>query len=155
MTVHIIDDTQSELRDFRFFSRLAFASIAIVFGGFGAWSALAPLDSAAVASGRVSVEGDRKPIQHLEGGIIREILVRDAQIVEEGDVLFRLQPTQAQSTTETLKKQIDASMAMEARLMAESELAAIAACETIFEQCSLATPASRPTTRTWTCSAMR
>ena len=45
------------------------------FGGFGAWAAFAPLDSAAIALGTLAVESRRKTVQHLEGGIVGEILV--------------------------------------------------------------------------------
>jgi len=109
--------------DFREYARFGYVAIAIVFGGFGVWASLAPLDSAAVAPGRVSVESDRKPVQHLEGGIIREILVKEAQRVAEGQVLFRLQPIQAQANSDILRKQLDAALAQEARLVAEREWA--------------------------------
>lgn len=102
------------------FARFGYVAIALVFGGFGAWAALAPLDSAAVATAKVAVESDRKPVQHLEGGIVREILVRETERVSEGQVLFRLQPTQAQASSDTLDKQIDGARAQEARLLAES-----------------------------------
>jgi HlyD family secretion protein len=107
--------------DHRAYSRMAFAAIAVVFGGFGAWASLAPLDSAAVAHARVSVDGERKPIQHLEGGIVREVLVKDGQRVALGDVLFRLQPIQAQANADLLTKQIDQALAIEARLLTESQ----------------------------------
>ncbi len=107
------------LSDHRTYARLGFAAVALVFGGFGVWAGFAPLDRAAVAQGQVAVESNNKPVQHLEGGIIREILVRDAQQVQEGDVLFRLQPTNAQANLDLLRKQIDAGLAQEARLVAE------------------------------------
>lgn len=109
--------------DFREYARFGYAAIAVVFGGFGIWAATAPLDSAAVAPGRVSVESDRKPVQHLEGGIIREILVKETQRVAEGQVLFRLQPVQAQANSDLLRKQLDAALAQEARLIAERDFA--------------------------------
>jgi HlyD family secretion protein len=102
------------LNDHRIYARIGFAAIALVFGGFGIWATFAPLDRAAVAQGQVAVETNNKPVQHLEGGIIREILVRDAQQVQEGDVLFRLQPTNAQANLDLLRKQIDAGLAQEA-----------------------------------------
>jgi HlyD family type I secretion membrane fusion protein len=105
--------------DFRSYALLGYVSIAIVFGGFGIWAAIAPLDRAAIAPGQVAVSGDHKVVQHLEGGIIQEILVKDTQRVREGDVLFRLQPIQAQANTDTLRKQMDAALAEEARLVAE------------------------------------
>ena len=107
------------LNDHRAYARLGFVAIALVFGGFGIWAAMAPLDRAAVAHGQVSVESNNKPVQHLEGGIVREILVHNSQQVQEGDVLFRLQPTTAQANLDLLRKQIDAGLALEARLVAE------------------------------------
>jgi HlyD family type I secretion membrane fusion protein len=107
------------IKDHRAYARLGLAAVALVFGGFGIWAGFAPLDRAAVAQGQVAVESNNKPIQHLEGGIVREILVRDSQKVQEGDVLFRLQPTNAQANLDLLRKQIDAGLALEARLVAE------------------------------------
>jgi HlyD family type I secretion membrane fusion protein len=107
------------INDHRTYARIGFAAIALVFGSFGIWAGFAPLDRAAVAQGQVAVESNNKPVQHLEGGIIREILVHDSQQVKEGDVLFRLQPTNAQANLDLLRKQIDAELALEARLIAE------------------------------------
>jgi multidrug efflux pump subunit AcrA (membrane-fusion protein) len=53
-------------------------------GGFGGWAALAPLSSAAVAPGQVRVESHSKTVQHMEGGIIREILIREGDWVARG-----------------------------------------------------------------------
>ena len=111
------------IRDHRGYARLGFAAIALVFGGFGVWAWFAPLDRAAVAQGQVAVESNNKPVQHLEGGIIRDILVHDSQHVQEGDVLFRLQPTNAQANVDLLRKQIDVGLAQEARLVAEQSRA--------------------------------
>jgi HlyD family secretion protein len=107
------------LNDHRAYARLGFVAIALVFGGFGIWASMAPLDRAAVAHGQVAVESNNKPVQHLEGGIVREILVHDSQQVQEGDVLFRLQPTTAQANLDLLRKQVDAGLAQQARLVAE------------------------------------
>jgi HlyD family secretion protein len=110
--------------NYRRYANFGYRAIAAVFGAFGIWVACAPLDSAAIAPARVSVESDRKPLQHLEGGIVSEIRVREAQPVEEGEVLFRLQPTQAQANRDLLAKQLDAALAQEARLIAERNEAA-------------------------------
>jgi hypothetical protein len=83
------------LNDHRTYARLGFAAIALVFGGFGIWATFAPLDRAAVAQGQVAVETNNKPVQHLEGGIIREILVRDAQQLQEGECSWRRQQSSA------------------------------------------------------------
>jgi epimerase transport system membrane fusion protein len=90
-------------------------------GGFGAWAALAPIDSAAVAPGVVTVELNRKTVQHLEGGIVREILVREGDRVAPGDLLVRLDDTQALAQREIVRSQYLAGRALEARLVAERD----------------------------------
>ena len=84
-------------------------TIAIAFGGFGTWATLASLDSAAIAPGVVVVESDRKRIQHLEGGLVREILVRDGDVVERGDLLIRLENTQTKAVYDIVRGELDAS----------------------------------------------
>jgi HlyD family secretion protein len=107
--------------EYKVYSRIGQAAVLVVFGAFGAFAYFAPLDSAAIAPGRVAAESSTKLVQHLEGGIVREILVKESQPVKQGDVLFRFEPTQARATTELLKKQIDAAMAAQARLIAERD----------------------------------
>src|SRR5260370_37825534 len=78
--------------------RIAWAGNLLAFGfilGLGTWSAFAPLESAAIASGVVEAESSRKTIQHLEGGIIDDILVADGDVVRAGQVLVRLDATKA------------------------------------------------------------
>lgn len=89
------------------------------FGGFMAWAMLAPLSEAAIASGMIKVEGTRRTLQHLEGGMVREILVRDGDRVREGQVLMRLDDVQSGATLAGLVAQRDAFMAQQARLTAE------------------------------------
>ena len=83
---------------------LAFAGytlIAMTFGVAGVWAAVAKLDKAVIASGFVETETNRKTVQHLEGGIVRDILVKEGDHVVEGQVLFRLEQVQAEATSET------------------------------------------------------
>jgi HlyD family secretion protein len=96
-------------------------TLIIVFGFFGLWSAIAPLDSAAVAKGTIVVSSSKKTIQHLEGGIIREILVKEGDSVKAGQPLIRLSETAAKSRYETLISQYYASLALENRLIAERD----------------------------------
>lgn len=103
-----------------------FAAIAMFFGAFAAWSALAPLSEAAIAPGMIKVEGTRRTVQHLEGGIVREILVRDGDRVRAGQVLVRLDDIRAGADVETLRNQRWAFLAQDARLSAE-----LAGAETI------------------------
>src|SRR5512147_1802491 len=69
---------------------LGMAIIVLFFGVFGGWAATAPLSGAVIANGVVSPEGSRRTIQHLEGGIINEIRVREGDTVSAGTVLMVL-----------------------------------------------------------------
>lgn len=101
--------------------RTGIAVIAIALGGFGAWAAFAPLDSAVVTAGTVSVESKRKLVQHREGGIVAGVLVKEGDQVTAGTVLARLQDATTQSQMETLRLQLDAKTAELARLTAERD----------------------------------
>jgi len=90
-------------------------------GGFGTWAAIAPLASAVVASATIRVDGKRKKIQHLEGGIIRELRVRDGDRVKVGDVLVRLESIRVRASLSIVKGSLDATRALEARLRAERD----------------------------------
>jgi HlyD family secretion protein len=94
---------------------------AAFFGGFGAWAALAPLASAAIAPGTVTVDSHRKTVQHLEGGIIAELLVRNGDDVAAGQVLLRLEDVESRAAFDLLKGQHRALLAQEARLIAERD----------------------------------
>ena len=101
--------------------RLGFGVIAITFVGLGGWSAFAHIDSAVVADGAVAVETSRKTLEHLEGGIVAEILTRDGNLVHEGDVLMRLDPTRNEAADRTYREELAIALAMEARLMAQRD----------------------------------
>jgi HlyD family type I secretion membrane fusion protein len=101
-------------------ARVGYAIIAIMFIGL-LWAMFAPLDSAVIANGVISAEGNRKTIQHLEGGMLRKILVREGEKVKAGQVLFELDPTQANAAAGITKNQYVALKAMEARLLAERD----------------------------------
>lgn len=101
--------------------RIGILILLLTFGLFGGWAALAPLDSAALATGVVTVQGYRKTVQHLEGGIIRRLQVRDGDRVAAGDLLIELDPTQASAEQESLRSQMIATRALEARLLAERD----------------------------------
>lgn len=98
-----------------------YATVFLVFGGLGTWAAFANLNSAAIAPGLVAVETNRKAVQHYEGGIVDEILVRENQRVAQGDVLVRLRTTQASANADIFSKQLDAVQALEARLISERD----------------------------------
>jgi HlyD family secretion protein len=87
--------------------------------GLGIWSAFAPLESAATAVGTVESESSRKTIQHLEGGIIKQIIVADGDIVRAGQALILLDDTKARAEVQSLRGQLWDATAREARLLAE------------------------------------
>lgn len=89
--------------------------------GLGTWASIAPLESAAIASGVVESESSRKTIQHLEGGIVRKILVSDGDIVRSGQTLIALDDTRAGSEMQSLQGQLWDAVARAARLHAEQQ----------------------------------
>ena len=93
--------------------------IILFFGGFGTWTAMAHIASAVIAAGVVSPDGSRKTVQHLEGGIIAEIMVDDGDSVEKGEPLVVLQGTQARASFEVLQGQRRLLASKLARLLAE------------------------------------
>lgn len=95
------------------------AVVALFFGAFGTWAALAPLSSGAIAHGVVSPDSDRRVIQHLEGGIIREVHVREGQQVHVGDPLVTLESTRAEATFSARRQQWLRLIAMRARITAQ------------------------------------
>ena len=99
---------------------LAGTAVALAFfAGFGGWAATAPLAGAAVAPALVAPEGSRKTVQHLEGGIVRRILVHDGSLVAAGQPLVELDDTRARAEHAALLAEWRAATASEARLLAE------------------------------------
>src|SRR5262245_57550918 len=102
-------------------TRAGFAIMLLFFGAAGGWAALAPLDSAAVAQGVIKVAGDRKLVQHLEGGIIAELNAVNGDIVKAGKVLIKLDDTQAKAKLDLVQNRIATREALAARLRAERD----------------------------------
>jgi HlyD family secretion protein len=95
----------------------------VVFGvvGFFLWAGFAPLHSAAIAEGVVIADSRNKTVQHLEGGIVQEILVAEGDRIAEGQTLVRLESVRAEASLDRLITRRRAALALEARLIAESE----------------------------------
>lgn len=93
----------------------------LVFGVFGFWASVAPIDGFAVASGTVTVKSYKKTVQHLEGGIVNEILARSGDRVEEGQPLLVMDDTQPLAQLEIANSQLLSLTAMESRLIAERD----------------------------------
>jgi HlyD family type I secretion membrane fusion protein len=98
---------------------IGYAVAILFFGGFGTWSAVASLSGATMAPGIVSPDGSRKTIQHLEGGIVKTIHVREGDSVRSGEPLVTLQDTRALAQYEELRERQVFLTALEARLLAE------------------------------------
>ena len=95
--------------------------IILFFGVLGGWAAFSKLASAAIAPGELGFSTDRKTIQHLEGGIVAEIRVKDGDVVNPGDILIRLDRTQPQAIYDQVKARYYAILATESRLRAERD----------------------------------
>lgn len=107
--------------DERRFTRLGWMLVLFGFVGFVLWAAFAPLDAGTPVPGTVVIGGNRQAVQHLTGGIIEEILVKDGSEVRQGDVLVRLNETTTHAQAAVLRSQLISSMAIQARLLAERD----------------------------------
>ena len=101
--------------------RIGMTLMFLVFVVFGGWAVLAPLNGAAFAPGTVTVKSYKKVVQHLEGGIVADILARDGDLVEQGQPLLVLDDTQPSASLEIATTQYTALRAKEARLVAERD----------------------------------
>ncbi|MBI5107804.1 MAG: HlyD family type I secretion periplasmic adaptor subunit [Rhodocyclales bacterium] len=109
-------DTEAELQGS---VRLASIALAIAFGVGGLWSVLAPLSGAVIAQGVIKVESNAQLVQHMEGGVVRRILVKDGQHVTAGQAVVELEDTEANASLAIVNSQFDAEVARLARLQAE------------------------------------
>jgi protease secretion system membrane fusion protein len=100
-------------------ARIGMWALAIGFGGFLAWAAFAPLDEGVAAPGLVSIDTKRKAVQHLTGGIVKEVNVREGQPVKEGQVLIKLDEGTARANFEASRQRYLSLRAMQGRLSAE------------------------------------
>jgi epimerase transport system membrane fusion protein len=103
--------------------RFGVTVVIVVFCILGSWMAIAPLSSAIVATGSVSADIYKKTVQHLEGGIVEEILVRNGDTVHEGQVLLKFQNSSVSSQLHILENQYREALVVESRL--ESQINAL------------------------------
>jgi protease secretion system membrane fusion protein len=103
------------------YTRLGWLIILLGVGGFLLWALVAPLDKGVPLSGTVAKESNRKAVQHLVGGTVQEILVRDGDVVKAGQVLVRMNPVLARSAFDMTDGQYLTARATEARLSAERD----------------------------------
>ncbi len=100
-------------------ARIGLWALLLGFAGFLLWAALAPLDEGVPSQGSVSIDTKRKTVQHLTGGIVKAVLVREGQMVKEGDVVVKLDDGTARAIYEETRQRYLALRAMQGRLLAE------------------------------------
>ncbi len=108
------------LTDTRPTTRIGLLLLALVFGAFVVWAFVAPLDEGVPAPGMITVESKRKIVQHLTGGIIKAVLVKEAQEVQAGDPLIQLDDTTSKANFDAAREQYYALQAQADRLRAEA-----------------------------------
>ncbi len=96
--------------------------ILLFFGGLGLWAVWGEITGAVVAPGKIKIETERKTVQHLEGGIVDAILVREGQEVKEGQPLVVLESVQVDASASLLQKQLVTQLAAQLRASAEKNL---------------------------------
>ncbi|MFZ7093446.1 HlyD family type I secretion periplasmic adaptor subunit [Primorskyibacter sp. 2E233] len=96
-------------------------ALVVLVGGFGTWAATTQIAGAIVASGQIQVDQNRQVVQHPDGGVVSEILVKEGDTVSAGQTLLRLDPTQVQSQLTIVEGQYFEAMARRGRLQAERD----------------------------------
>ena len=100
-------------------ARIGLWVLGIGFGGFLLWAGLAPLDEGVPAPGMVSIETKRKAVQHLSGGIVKQVFVKEGQFVKSGEPLISLDDATSRANYESIRQHYLTLRAMEGRLLAE------------------------------------
>ena len=100
---------------------IGFAIVGLLVFGIGGWAATIQLEGAVVAQGSIVVDSNVKKVQHLSGGIVKEIRVREGDRVKAGDILVRLDETQSKAANSVVTKNLDELIAQQARLEAERD----------------------------------
>ena len=114
-----VDEGPRVSSDTRAVARTGLLVLAAGFGGFLLWAGLAPLDEGVPTQGMVTLDTKRKTVQHLYGGIVKEVLVQEGQQVKEGDPMLRLDGAVAKANYEAVRQRYLGFRAMQSRLFAE------------------------------------
>lgn len=101
--------------------RIGVITLLVGLGGGLLWAAFASLDEGVPTAGMVAIDTKRKAVQHLQGGIVSKVMVKEGSVVTEGDVLMSLDAGSARATQVTLRQQYIGLRAMEDRLVAEQQ----------------------------------
>jgi HlyD family secretion protein len=114
-------DAQDPSRVIRKLNLISFALMVLLIGGFGGWASTSELAGAVIAPGTVVVESYVKKVQHPTGGIVAEIPVKEGSVVEEGQIVMRLDDVKTRATLGMIQSQLDELLALQARLIAERD----------------------------------
>ena len=114
-------DDNDPRRAIRKLNLIGFAALLLLVGGIGGWAATSQLAGAVIAPGTFVVETNIKKVQHPTGGVVGEILVKEGQQVEEGQIIMRLDATVTRATLAVVRSQLDELLARETRLLAERD----------------------------------
>lgn len=98
--------------------------VLLLVGGIGGWAVTTRIAGAVIASGQLVVDSDVKRVQHLTGGVVEELLVKEGRRVAAGDLLIRLDETQTRAALAVVTKNLDELAMRQARLEAERDDAA-------------------------------
>lgn len=99
---------------------LGLVALLLLVGGFGTWAALANISGAIISSGQIEVDQNRQIVQHPDGGVVEAVLIDEGDLVEAGQVLITLDPTDLASELAIVEGQMFEVQARIARLLAES-----------------------------------
>jgi protease secretion system membrane fusion protein len=113
------DTSEHASGDTRAVARMGMWVLGLGFGGFLLWAGLAPLDEGVPTQGVVTLDTKLKTVQHLSGGIVKEVLVQEGQQVKEGEVLLRLDGAVAKANYEAVRQRYLGLRAMQSRLFAD------------------------------------
>jgi protease secretion system membrane fusion protein len=106
MKINLSDLAETDTLSVGHAARIGYRIIAIGLGGFLIWAMLAPLDEGVPTPGMVAIDTKRKAVQHLQGGIVKEVLVREGQQVKEGDIVLRLDESTSLALYEAAKQNL-------------------------------------------------
>jgi HlyD family secretion protein len=119
-------------RAIRRLNLIGFAAIVLLVGGIGSWAATTQISGAVIAPGILVVESNVKKVQHPTGGVVGQIFIREGSVVEEGQMVMRLDDTVTRATLGVVVSQLNELAAREARLLAEREDAEVVTFEKEF-----------------------
>ncbi|MCH2165423.1 MAG: HlyD family type I secretion periplasmic adaptor subunit [Marinovum sp.] len=96
-------------------------SLLVLVGGFGTWAAMSEISGAVIASGQIEVDQNRQIVQHPDGGVVADVLINEADLVEAGQLLVRLDDTLLSSQKAVIEAELFELLARKVRLKAERD----------------------------------